>query len=87
MLKADIINIDDLQRNVNAPLETPKTTINLDCLTVLANNLEKYIASWNKQIFPDSIKVFVVQNVEFTNHFKLWNRKLTHLKNISETLI
>jgi len=42
-----IVNLKDLQRNVHSPLITPQVSIAKNELTVIAENLEEYIKSWN----------------------------------------
>ncbi|MGZ3765943.1 MAG: hypothetical protein ACXVA2_14840 [Mucilaginibacter sp.] len=42
-----VVNLSDLQRNIHRPEFTPQISITKNELTVIADNLEEYIKSWN----------------------------------------
>jgi hypothetical protein len=42
-----VVNLKDLQKNVRNPSITPQISIAKNELTVIADNLEEYIKSWN----------------------------------------
>lgn len=42
-----VANIKDLQRNLSNPQFTPQVAVTKGDLTVISNNIESYIASWN----------------------------------------
>jgi hypothetical protein len=42
------VNIKDLQRNINNPTFSPQVAFPKAEVVVVANDLESYIASWNK---------------------------------------
>ena len=43
-----IVNLRDLQRNIRNPLLTTPVPVLKNEVTVIAENLEEYIRSWNK---------------------------------------
>ncbi|WP_214071824.1 hypothetical protein [Mucilaginibacter sp. dw_454] len=43
-----ITNIKDLQRNIHAPQFAPQVPVIKTDLTVIAENIGEYIASWNR---------------------------------------
>lgn len=42
-----IVNLNDLQRNINRPAFAPTKAVKKIELTVIAENLEEYISTWN----------------------------------------
>ncbi len=44
----EAVSLNDLQRNVRDPEKTKRLTIEVGNLTVIGEDLEKYVASWNK---------------------------------------
>jgi len=44
----EAVSLKDLQRNVNDPLKTQKKIIPINNLTVVGEDLEDYISSWNR---------------------------------------
>ena len=44
----EAVSLNDLQRNVNDPLKAERKRIFITNLTVVGEDLEDYVASWNK---------------------------------------
>ena len=44
----EAVSLNDLQRNVRDPSKTKRLTIAAGNLTVIGEDLEDYVASWNK---------------------------------------
>lgn len=44
-----VVSITDLQRNIHNPTAAPRKAVTKSELTVVAEDLQSYVASWNKQ--------------------------------------
>jgi hypothetical protein len=66
----ELVSISELQRNSKNPLLAARVFARQDDLTVVADNLEKYVSSWNESIkVPYSLKVYVISNLDDVKHF------------------
>jgi hypothetical protein len=64
-LNIECVKLKDLQRNASAPDNVARQMFHINGLTVIADSLEKYIASWNNRVArPHSLKAYFIENLD-----------------------
>ncbi len=63
--EAAIVDLNDLQRNVQDTSKVSRIKHNVEKLTVIADSLEKYVATWNyPEPVPADLKAYFIENLE-----------------------